>query len=199
MNSSKRQSIILIGFGMIIIGCVLLCFALSQPKIAVSELENYTVTKTDNQDSKLTNQQDSQNYFGENVQYSRVENDSSQTSLYVKTDSNNYYSDDSTVSENINEQQDNEIDTKVNENSQNQSVSEENEISESGVMVEYPLDLNTCTAEQLMTISGIGEVKATDIIAYRQYLGGYTSVEQIKEIKGIGDKTYEKISPYLTV
>ena len=50
-----------------------------------------------------------------------------------------------------------------------------------------------------MTIDGIGEVKANNIIEYRDYLGGYTSVEQIKNIKGIGDGVYEKISPYLTV
>lgn len=61
------------------------------------------------------------------------------------------------------------------------------------------INLNTCTAAELTSISGIGEKRADAIIQYREYLGGYTSVEQIKNIKGIGDKLYEKIAPYLTV
>lgn len=63
--------------------------------------------------------------------------------------------------------------------------------------VSYPLNINTCTAEELTTIDGIGDKTASAIIEYRGVLGGYTSLEQIKEIKGIGEGTYEKISPYL--
>ena len=63
----------------------------------------------------------------------------------------------------------------------------------------FPVNLNTCTAQELTAIDGIGDTRASAIIQYREYLGGYTSVEQIKEIKGIGDALYEKISPYLTV
>lgn len=69
----------------------------------------------------------------------------------------------------------------------------------SELTVSYPLNLNTCTAQELISLDGIGEKKANDIIEYREYLGGYTSVEQIKNIKGIGDSVYEKVSPYLTV
>lgn len=65
--------------------------------------------------------------------------------------------------------------------------------------VEYPLNLNSCTAEELMTIDNIGEARAEAIIAYRDYLGGYTSVEQLKDISGIGDKVYASIEPYVTV
>lgn len=61
------------------------------------------------------------------------------------------------------------------------------------------INLNTCTASDLQAVPGIGEVRAEVIIQYREYLGSYTSVEQIKNIKGIGDKIYEKASPYLTV
>ena len=63
----------------------------------------------------------------------------------------------------------------------------------------YPINLNNCTMEELVSISGIGEAKASAILEYRDYLGGYTSVEQIKNIKGIGDGLYARISPYLTV
>lgn len=65
--------------------------------------------------------------------------------------------------------------------------------------VTYPLNLNTCTFEDLLTINGIGEKKANDIIEYREYLGSYSDVEQIKNIKGIGDAVFEKLAPYLTV
>ena len=67
------------------------------------------------------------------------------------------------------------------------------------VSVQYPLNLNTCTADELMTISGIGEARANAIIAYREYLGGYTDVEQLKNISGIGDGIFAKIEPYVTV
>lgn len=67
------------------------------------------------------------------------------------------------------------------------------------INVQYPLNLNTCTAEQLMTIDNIGEARAGAIIAYRDYLGGYTSVEQLKNISGIGDAVYASIEPYVTV
>ncbi len=65
--------------------------------------------------------------------------------------------------------------------------------------VSYPINLNTATVEELVSIDGLGESRASAIIEYRDYLGGYTSVEQIKEISGIGDATYAKLAPYLTV
>lgn len=65
--------------------------------------------------------------------------------------------------------------------------------------VQYPLNLNTCTAAELMTINNVGETRANAIIAYRDYLGGYTSVEQLKNISGIGDSIFASIEPYVTV
>lgn len=69
----------------------------------------------------------------------------------------------------------------------------------SATAVSYPINLNTATVEELVSIDGLGESRASAIIEYRDYLGGYTSVEQIKEISGIGDATYAKFAPYLTV
>lgn len=65
--------------------------------------------------------------------------------------------------------------------------------------VKYPINLNTCTAQELMMIDKIGETRANAIIAYREHLGGYTSVEQLKNISGIGDSIYNAIAPYVTV
>lgn len=63
----------------------------------------------------------------------------------------------------------------------------------------YPVNINSCSAEELMTIDGIGESRASAIIEYRNYIGGYTSVDQIKNIKGIGDSFYNSVAPYLCV
>ncbi len=76
-------------------------------------------------------------------------------------------------------------------------AADESAVSE--MNVDFPLDLNTCTKEELMAIDGIGDVRAASIIAYREHLGGYTSVEQLKDISGIGDALYEKIVPYVTI
>ena len=65
--------------------------------------------------------------------------------------------------------------------------------------VSFPINLNTCTAEDLMAIDNVGETRANAIIAYRDFLGGYTSVEQLKNISGIGDSVYASIEPYVTV
>ena len=65
--------------------------------------------------------------------------------------------------------------------------------------VNYPININTATVQELCTVDGIGEKRAEAIVQYRQQIGGYTSVEQIKNIQGIGDAIYAKVSPYLTV
>lgn len=78
----------------------------------------------------------------------------------------------------------------------NETQSQQNVLSTN---VEYPINLNSCSLEELTTIDGIGEKRAQAILDYRDYLGGYTSVSQLKDIKGIGDATFAKIEPYVTV
>lgn len=65
--------------------------------------------------------------------------------------------------------------------------------------VSFPINLNTCTKEELMAIDGIGDARAEAILAYREHLGGYTSTEQLMNISGIGETLYSKIAPYVTV
>lgn len=65
--------------------------------------------------------------------------------------------------------------------------------------VSYPINLNTATYEELITVDGIGDARANQILQYRDAIGGYSSVEQIKDISGIGESVYSRISPYLTV
>lgn len=61
------------------------------------------------------------------------------------------------------------------------------------------VSLNSATKEQLMTIKGIGESKAEDIINYRQENGEFKSIEDIKNVKGIGDALFDKIKEYITL
>lgn len=62
----------------------------------------------------------------------------------------------------------------------------------------YPVNINTSSKEELMTIPGIGESKADLIIAYREE-HPFETIEDIKNIKGIGDTTFEKLKSYITV
>lgn len=54
-----------------------------------------------------------------------------------------------------------------------------------------PLDLNRVSVEDLCLIPGIGESLAQEIIAYRERRKGFRSVEELKNVKGIGEKKYK--------
>jgi len=69
---------------------------------------------------------------------------------------------------------------------------------ESSVSHNALVNLNTATKEELMTLNGIGEVKAEAIIVYRQENGGFKSVEEIMQISGVGEKIYDKIKQFIT-
>lgn len=59
------------------------------------------------------------------------------------------------------------------------------------------VSLNTATKEQLMTLTGIGESKAEAIIEYRKNKP-FETIEEIKEVSGIGDSLFEKIKDNIT-
>ncbi len=61
------------------------------------------------------------------------------------------------------------------------------------------LCLNTATKEELLRISGIGDTFADRIIAYREEHGGFRSVEELKQVDGIGEKRYARWAPYFTI
>ncbi len=58
---------------------------------------------------------------------------------------------------------------------------------------ENKVNLNTATVEQLITIKGIGEKTADKIIDYRTKNGAFTSIDELVNVKGIGEKKLEKI------
>lgn len=61
------------------------------------------------------------------------------------------------------------------------------------------IDLNTATSEQLQTLNGVGPATAEKILQYRSQNGYFKSIEEIKNVDGIGDKTYEKLKDYIKV
>ncbi len=67
-----------------------------------------------------------------------------------------------------------------------------------GSLPEGKVNINTAGVEELCRLPGIGEVLAGRIIGYRQEYGPYTDPAQLKNIKGIGDKVYEKLVPMVT-
>lgn len=62
-----------------------------------------------------------------------------------------------------------------------------------------PVNINTATKEQLMTLEGIGEVKAQAILDYRRENGYFYTVDELTKVTGIGDKTLDKIRASITV
>lgn len=61
------------------------------------------------------------------------------------------------------------------------------------------VNINTASKEELMTLNGIGESKANDIIKYRETNGNFETIEDIKKIEGIGDSIFAKIQEDITV
>lgn len=61
------------------------------------------------------------------------------------------------------------------------------------------VNLNTASKEDLMTLTGIGEVKAESIIKYREDKGSFHSIEDIKEIEGIKDGVFNKIKDQIKI
>ena len=61
------------------------------------------------------------------------------------------------------------------------------------------ININTAVVELLKGITGIGKIKAQSIIDYREANGGFKSLEELKNVDGIGDKTFEKIKEQITL
>lgn len=70
----------------------------------------------------------------------------------------------------------------------NESVNQEGKIS-----------INKATKEELLSLPGIGETKANAIIEYRNAYGGFVSIDEITEVKGIGEATLAKFRDKITL
>jgi competence protein ComEA len=61
------------------------------------------------------------------------------------------------------------------------------------------VNINTATTAELQTLPGIGAATATRILEYRQKNGGFKKVEDLMNIRGIGEKSFLKLKPLITI
>lgn len=61
------------------------------------------------------------------------------------------------------------------------------------------VNINRASVEELVQLPHIGPALAERIVAYREQHGPFRSLEAIKQVKGIGERTFAKIRPYLTI
>ncbi len=61
------------------------------------------------------------------------------------------------------------------------------------------VNLNSATAQQLTALPGVGEKLAARIVEYRQKSGGFKSPQELMNVKGIGEKNFQKLQQYLVV
>jgi len=85
------------------------------------------------------------------------------------------------------------IGNKNNINKEVENTNSELNTSNSQGIPNNIVNINTATIEQLKTLNGIGDSKAKSIIEYREQSGGFKSIEDIKNVTGIGEKMFEKI------
>ena len=65
--------------------------------------------------------------------------------------------------------------------------------------VTSPVNLNTATLSDLQALPGVGAATAKLIVEHREKTGGFKKVEELMNIKGIGEKSFLKLKPMVTV
>jgi competence protein ComEA len=61
------------------------------------------------------------------------------------------------------------------------------------------VNINKATIQELTQLPGIGESTAKNIAAYREKVGGFKTIDEIKNVKGIGEKKFERIKDLITI
>ncbi|AYU55378.1 helix-hairpin-helix domain-containing protein [Staphylococcus debuckii] len=84
-------------------------------------------------------------------------------------------------------------------NGSNNLVSVNSGTSDNSSTTQQKVNLNTAKETELTTVTGVGPSKAKAIIEFRESKGSFDKVEQLKEVKGIGEKSFEKLKDYFTI
>ncbi len=71
--------------------------------------------------------------------------------------------------------------------------------AETGAPAAGPVNVNTASAEELQRLPGIGEARARAIVEMREQRGGFRSVDELVEVRGIGEAALERLRPHVTV
>lgn len=87
----------------------------------------------------------------------------------------------------------------VNSNDLQQSLQNESSDEMQAPMEDDPININTATLELLMQLNGIGDAKAAAIIEYREQNGGFNKIEDIMNVKGIGERIFAAIKDSIKV
>ena len=72
-------------------------------------------------------------------------------------------------------------------------------VTEEPAAVREKININTADAVMLESLPGIGPVLAERIVEYRQTYGPFRTIDQIKDVSGIGDATFAELEPWITV
>ncbi|PHS33594.1 MAG: competence protein ComEA [Methylophaga sp.] len=72
-------------------------------------------------------------------------------------------------------------------------------LSANSIFAAEMIDINTATQTQLETLQGVGPATATAILEYREQVGRFNTVDEIMNVKGIGDKKLAKFSDQIVV
>ena len=72
-------------------------------------------------------------------------------------------------------------------------------VSAPAVFAAEKININTATVSELVVLNGIGEKTALKIVAHREAEGDFKAIENISDVKGIGEKSFAKFSDQITV
>ena len=117
--------------------------------------------------------------------------------IYTKDELYKYKSESLNISEKLTNIEKNQI---INDELNDALIENENNDSQSIISnINSKVSLNYASKEELLTLTGIGESKADAIIKYREENGEFKSIEDIKNVSGIGNALYEKIKDNITL
>ena len=71
--------------------------------------------------------------------------------------------------------------------------------AEDGHKLEGVVNVNTASVAELELLPGVGEARARAIIDLRKQRGGFKSLDELRDVKGIGDASLEKLRPHLAL